>query len=355
VGVWVNGVVLYNPDDARSYQNEGVWNQNAIVAEADGFDVALGHPSPNRDGGNCGGYVCGRYHHHQNPISLRNLLGDDGTAHSPLLGYAFDGFPIYGPYANLNSDGTGGVVRMVTAYRRRNITERHILPDGTVLPPHLWGPDVSPQYPLGFYVEDHEYRNGRGHLDEHNGRTTVTPDYPGGTYAYFVTISPNLNSVFPYILGPEYYGEVAADNFNQSVNIPDNAVCFTPTPATWSTYGEGFPGTNGEPTLTPDAPPVLGTTIGVELTNSSGQPALSVTFIGLDQIEIPGSWGGDLLVAPSLTILLALPAAGATFPGNIPGNLAFNGLDMFLQSLMADPGASRNLSSTKGLKLTLGL
>ena len=85
VAVWINGVAAFNALDAMSYNNRGVWHQNAVVVEALSFDPCLGHPAPG-----------GAYHHHQNP---RCLYHDDPTRHAPILGYAFDGFRIYGPYA----------------------------------------------------------------------------------------------------------------------------------------------------------------------------------------------------------------------------------------------------------------
>jgi YHYH protein len=46
IGVFVNGVPLFNPKDANSYNNQNVWHNNAPVVEASGFDAALGHPAP---------------------------------------------------------------------------------------------------------------------------------------------------------------------------------------------------------------------------------------------------------------------------------------------------------------------
>lgn len=208
IGVWKNGVAVYNPLDAISYNNQNIWHQNAIVAEARGFDLCLGHPAPG-----------GRYHHHQNP---RCLYSADSTKHSPILGYAFDGFPIYGPYAYANVNG-GGIKRMRSSYRMRNITQRQNLPDGTMLNPNQYGPNVSATYPLGFYAEDFEYVQNLGDLDEYNVRFAVTPEYPQGTYAYYVTIDPSGNSAYPYVIGPQYYGVVAQDNFGNgrvTINEP---------------------------------------------------------------------------------------------------------------------------------------
>ena len=202
-------MAIYNPLDAISHNNQNIWHQNAIIAEAAGFDQCLGHPAPG-----------GRYHHHQNP---RCLYATDSTKHSPILGYAFDGFPIYGPYAYANANGSGGIKRMRSSYRLRNITQRQSLPNGTMLNPNQYGPEVSPTYPLGFYVEDFEHAQNLGDLDEFNVRFAVTPEYPQGTYAYYVTIDPNGNSVYPYIIGPQYYGVVAQDNFGNgrvTINEP---------------------------------------------------------------------------------------------------------------------------------------
>src|SRR5262249_9329069 len=96
------------------------------------------------------------------------------------------------------------------------------LPGGTALPPDEYGPAVSASYPLGYYVEDYEYVAGLGDLDDANGRTVVTPEYPSGTYAYVATIDSTGASAYPYALGPIYHGVVAADTSspNGHVSIP---------------------------------------------------------------------------------------------------------------------------------------
>lgn len=197
-GVLVNGVSIFNPKDAMSYNNQNIWHQNAEAVEGPSFDTCGGHAAPG-----------GEYHHHVPPNCL---YSHDSTAHSKIVGFAFDGFPIYAPYGYANTNGTGGVRRIRTSYRLRNITQRTSLPDGTVLSPSQYGPSVSTQYPLGYYVEDFEYVGGLGDLDSHNGRFCVTPDYPVGIYAYFLTIDSTGAGAYPYILGPTYYGVVTAGN-----------------------------------------------------------------------------------------------------------------------------------------------
>ncbi|WP_194269925.1 YHYH protein [Candidatus Methylospira mobilis] len=220
IGVFVNGVAIFSYADAFSYQNQGVWHQDANVFEGQSFDTAPGHPAPLRNATTAvSGYLPGEYHHHQSPTSLREELGDDGTHHSPILGFAVDGYPIYGPYGYANPNGSGGLVRIKSSYSLRNMNDRTSLADGTVLPASEDGPSIA-SVALGSYAEDYVYVKDSGHLDEHNGRFTVTPDYPNGTYAYFTTVDANGKGVFPYFLGPTYYGVVATQS---STAIPDHA------------------------------------------------------------------------------------------------------------------------------------
>ena len=199
VAVMRDGSAIYSSRDARSYNNQGIWNQTAWVFERGSFDACYGHPSPGSE-----------YHQHAAPICLIGAL--DPTKHSALIGFAFDGYPIYGPYGYNNADGTGGVARITSSFSPRSITARTSLPNGTQLAPSQYGPAIGTTFPLGCYVEDWQFIAGSGHLDIHNGRTCVTPEYPSGTYAYFVTINAAQQPVYPYTLGETYYGIVPAGN-----------------------------------------------------------------------------------------------------------------------------------------------
>ena len=229
IGVFVNGVALFdyrdgvawNPDTNSLCGGPGNppcpggpnasmdWNRDAIPAEMAGFDCSKGHPA------------MGNYHHHQNPSAFKldleivsdicNLYDADGlyfideTIHSPLIGFAFDGFPIYGAYGYRNADGSGGLERIKSGYQLRDITERTHWADGTDVDD---GPDVNGTYFLGYFREDYEFisHSEEYYLDEHNGRFCVTPEYPAGTYAYFATVDENWNSAYPYAVGPSFYG-----------------------------------------------------------------------------------------------------------------------------------------------------
>ena len=136
IGVWTNGVCIFNASDARSYNNRNVWHQNAIAVEGPSFDGCGGHPSPNQ-----------QYHNHQNAACI---FAESAATHSGIVGIAFDGYPVYGPYAYANTDGTGAIRMMRSSYRKRAITTRTTLADGTVLTSANYGPAVSTTYPLGY-------------------------------------------------------------------------------------------------------------------------------------------------------------------------------------------------------------
>jgi hypothetical protein len=160
----------------------------------------------------------GNYHYHQAPLALLNQLdpGNTGQHSSPLLGFAFDGFPVYGPYAATNADGTGPVIRMTSSY---------YLPSGVTTRAN--GPTIA-SVAQGSYVEDYVYSAGLGTLDQYNGRMEINADYPQGTYAYHVTLNAAGTAVYPYIIGPSYYGVVASDNLGMgTITVPGNVTYYT--------------------------------------------------------------------------------------------------------------------------------
>ena len=242
IGVFINGVALFDYRDGVSWKNstgaeaggplggmgDGVWNRDAVVAEKVGLDCAKGHPA------------MGNYHHHQNPSAFNldliiisnvcdlyvadGLYVIDSTQHSPLIGFVYDGFPIYGAYGYKNTDGTGGIVRMKSSYYLRSITLRTVYADGTDVTD---GPAVSATYPLGRYREDYEYiaPTASDYLDDHNGRFCITPEYPSGTYAYFCTVDANHNSAYPYAVGPTFYGIKSAAKVT---SITESTTTYTP-------------------------------------------------------------------------------------------------------------------------------
>ena len=151
---------------------------------------------------------------------LRDHLDDVGVNHSPILGWAYDGHPIYGPYAFEKTDGTGPLKYLQSSYNKiSGITRTN-------------GPSLA-DYPAGFFIEDYEYQKGYGDLDEHNGRFAVTPEYPFGVYAYYITVSSNTvtnllspfhnrrEPIFPYIVGDTYNSKLLQYN-NEFTSTQDS-------------------------------------------------------------------------------------------------------------------------------------
>jgi YHYH protein/Secretion system C-terminal sorting domain len=239
IGIFINGVALFDYRDGVAWNPQTnnicggpgnapcpggpgatqAWNRDAIPAERPGFDCAKGHPA------------MGNYHHHQNPSAYKldlevisdvcNLYDAEGlyvvneNEHSPLIGFAYDGFPIYGTYGYKNTDGTGGITRIKSSYELTTNTTR------------VNGPNMdlvvgSQTFFNGYFKEDYVYVDHSGepdYLDEHNGRFAVTPEYPNGTYAYYATVDEGWNSTYPYVVGPTFYGN-ASNRKVTAVNEP---------------------------------------------------------------------------------------------------------------------------------------
>ncbi len=80
IGMALNGVVFFNPFEAGG--------MNAVEGYSEVWlDSCCGHPQQT-----------GVYHYHKFPSCVKSPFPDDGKQHSPVLGFAWDGFPIYGPY-----------------------------------------------------------------------------------------------------------------------------------------------------------------------------------------------------------------------------------------------------------------
>ena len=109
----------------------------------------------------------GTYHYHGNPMAL--FVQENPTAPSPVIGFAADGFPIFGSYI---ADG-GTIRKATTSYRLKSGTR-----DG--------GP--GGEYD-GTFADDWEYVAGSGDLDQCNGMVQ------DGVYGYVVTDS------HPHVMG----------------------------------------------------------------------------------------------------------------------------------------------------------
>jgi PKD repeat protein len=276
IGMTVAGIVIYGPSNASTITRNGsTFSYDANAAKINGEDSYGGHASQVNGG---------QYHYHDVAFITNNawvgVEGFDGVytwpdGHSKLIGWAEDGYPIYGPFGYVNPlDSSSGVEQMTGSWESTNtaanrppavmttsasaasnsryvvlgsdpagmgidpgmrITEidgvapaeelyimnqKNVNYVGGGRPPYTGpnnsvelnrnvtiaaGADIKFEFLPGCFIEDNVYVGG-GSLDRYNGRFGVTPDYPGGTYAYFCTMSDDGHGHYPYMIGPELYG-----------------------------------------------------------------------------------------------------------------------------------------------------
>ena len=91
-------------------------------------------------------------------LKIANNVEIESSDHSPIIGWAYDGHPIYGPYGYVTRSG-GVVAQMKSGYKLDLKTNR---------PP-------TSEFPEGFFVEDYTHQNLSDEtvLDENNGRFCV--------------------------------------------------------------------------------------------------------------------------------------------------------------------------------------
>ncbi len=165
-GIALNGVLL-DPGTAEFWMGNRAldWNYEALGGAVGlGLDANHAHVQPN-----------GAYHYHGLPTLYLKTLGVDATRHSRQIGWAADGFPIYAVYGYRDADDPmSPVVELTSSYQLKS-GER---PGGDEGPGGKYD---------GAFTRDYEFVAGSGTLDECNGRRCVTPEFPDGTYAYFLT------------------------------------------------------------------------------------------------------------------------------------------------------------------------
>ena len=255
IGYFVDGVAAYDNRDTFSYINangadgsptgggrgDGVWNREAYANEGVTFDPAFAHQAQTS------------HHYHANAPAVRYALGDhvdfnatskiytESTApvtkHSPIVAWLADGLPVYGPYGfSSPMNPASGLRRMIPGYVKRDgtngttnlaATGRTTLPAwaaraqnrSATLPSNVYGPAVGTAFPLGNYLEDYDYLGDLGKtqgvdfdLNDTNVRFCVTPEFPNGTWAYFLTIETDGTPKFPNLVGRWYYGNPTGGN-----------------------------------------------------------------------------------------------------------------------------------------------
>ena len=119
-------------------------------------------------------------------------------------------------------------------------------------------------------------------------------------------------------------------------------------------YGMGWPGTLRIPSIELSRTPVLGSQALLRVSNSRVEESIALVLVGLRSDQTLTNLGGTLLVQPDWTTPLNLPSAGKDLPFSLPCRPAWLGLNLHLQSLVLDPGASQGVAFSPGLRVVLG-
>ena len=272
IGISAVGIPFYNASAGVRVAGQAgtAWTLNAPFAKVFGEDKFGGYPDQQ-----------GQYHYHDSQFINNNawnvVAGFAGGSyrhadgHSKIIGWAADGYPIYGPYGYVSLTHAGEVQHMVSGYTTEPVpgtpgetytrfnrplpatavvTKTFTLAStikvsttvgfgvGARLKGGTWPENsvyvikvidaktlvlntrvnvdidtvVQATYPMGIFVEDWHYTAPLGTtLDIHNGRFCVTPEFPQGTYAYFATQNSLGEPTFPYIIGKNYKGNTELD------------------------------------------------------------------------------------------------------------------------------------------------
>ncbi len=149
--------------------NVGPWSIEALGQSSFRFgtDSNNAHVQPN-----------GAYHYHGMPEGFIAKLGK-GVALT-LVGWAADGFPIYARYGYTVATDASSAIKVIKSSYQLKTTVDASRP-------------ATSLYAMGTFAQDYQYVAGFGDLDECNGRTGVTPEFPNGTYHYYATDS------YPYL------------------------------------------------------------------------------------------------------------------------------------------------------------
>jgi hypothetical protein len=222
-GVAINGAELFGPEDADS--RDVVRYTHTTTSGEPRLALCDAHSNPD-----------GMFHYHADMNCIHWHSGGaawstyswakiDATKASPIVGFAFDGIPIYGSYAS----GNGTVREVTSSYRLKS------------------GHDGMKG------IADYEYVAGLGDLDECNGRVEATPEFPAGAYVYHSTLHNGAGDLgFPYF--PHCYKGVVDTSNTQTMGGMGMGGGTTTTGGPGGSSGSGQP-SGGPPSGTSTCPP----------------------------------------------------------------------------------------------------
>jgi len=222
MGLYVNGTAIFNWGDGQSYNSQGAWQNLAPIAEQ--YDVDI-----------CGGHAAaGEYHHHFYSSCLADLVGDTGSGHSPIYGFAADGYAMHGPWhasevlaisAWAIRDYSAGSSTGCSSEGERSCALVDPYDVGQGVQASSSGPSITTNVNTlsgntllayaGFYYEDYYWDSsltsqGGEYLDQYNGH-----DHDELGYHYHMTVTQggdsSLTPSFPFTIGPRFRGQLDSE------------------------------------------------------------------------------------------------------------------------------------------------
>ena len=135
-----------------------------------------------------------------------SLFGDyagNSDTQSSIIGWAYDGNPIYGPFGTNDPESTSKpYVKLKSGYVKDSSSVEN-RPDTTI-------------FKEGEFLEDYKFDSSQSDLDIHNGRFEKTKEFPNGVYAYHATVDDLDEPTFPYFIGNNFRSKSIEDNFIDS-------------------------------------------------------------------------------------------------------------------------------------------
>ena len=149
----------------------------------------------------------------------------DLSRNSKIIGWAYDGNPIIGPYGYTDPENK---------FSGLYYNELKLLESGYIL--NTSNVEDRPSgFDAGFFVEDYQF-DGNGDLDEYNGRYEKNLEYPNGVYAYHATIDQ-----FPYFIGNKYKSKLISDSdLNQTFDFNNSNLLRNTLPYKVSELGADY-------------------------------------------------------------------------------------------------------------------
>jgi hypothetical protein len=191
VGYAVDGVVIFSPFTFIK----------TVAAYDETLDTCLGHPAQ------------GLYHYHGFSPCIHGenatQIGDS-IPHSKIYGWAFDGFPIYGPYGYTDGNDTTSKIARVTGGYACTSDGVECTTDAQKAVATNWA-----------------YNSSNPMLDDCNGRWTKTPEFSNGMYVYVLNVQANGSPDFPGVPYCHQTSSIVSQTFAPTTALPTTAAAHT--------------------------------------------------------------------------------------------------------------------------------